>query len=87
MIKIGKLVNSIDISLNGNKPCDIYVKDDSFYTQVLHDGSIGLGESYMHNKWGCNQLNQFFFQILSANIDEYHHIYIRLFYPIKISSI
>lgn len=62
MIRIEKLVNSIDISLNGNKPWDIYVKDDSFYTQVLNAGSIGLGESYMDNKWDCNQLDQFFFK-------------------------
>lgn len=30
---------------------DIYIVNPTFYEQLLKDGSIGLGESYMQNKW------------------------------------
>lgn len=42
-----------DLKLLENLPAgyDIYVLDSSFYQQVVEDGSIGLGESYMKQKW------------------------------------
>lgn len=39
-----------DIELDGNRPWDIAVKDDRFFTKVAAQGSVGLGESYM-NGW------------------------------------
>lgn len=66
---IEQLLANLAIEVNGDKPWDINVLDKTFYNQVMQQGSIGLGESYMANKWQCEQLDQFFYHILSAKLD------------------
>lgn len=46
------------------------VKDDRFYKRVLSNGSLGLGESYMDGWWDSSDLEEFFYRILSARLDE-----------------
>ena len=41
------LLNSIGVTVNGDKPYDIQVHDSRVYRRVLGDGALGLGESYM----------------------------------------
>ncbi len=55
------------IGINGRNPWDITVKDDRFYTRVLTDGSLGLGESYMDGWWECDRLDEFFARIIPTN--------------------
>lgn len=57
-----------DIKVGGDNPWDIQVHDARFYTRVLKDQSLGLGESYMEGWWDCPNLDQFFFRILRAEI-------------------
>ena len=69
--EIGKnLLELADITINGNKPWDIQVKNPKFYERIVKDGSIGLGESYMEGWWDCESLDQFFDKLLSANLNE-----------------
>ncbi|WP_207802046.1 hypothetical protein [Flavobacterium aquariorum] len=46
-ISIERLLSEAGITIDGKEPCDIRIKNQKFYTRVLRDGSIGLGESYM----------------------------------------
>jgi len=57
-----------DIKINGNRSWDIQVHNDNFYASVLSGGSLALGESYMDSWWGCEALDEFFYRILNANI-------------------
>lgn len=66
---ITRLLSAAGITVNGHHPWDIQVNDDAFYSAVLHNGSLGLGESYMNNYWDCQQLDDFFTKILLANVD------------------
>jgi len=68
--KIQELLSHAGIQLNGNKPYDIRVNDDRFYSAAIENGSLGLGESYMNGWWDAEQLDQFFDKILRANIDK-----------------
>jgi len=58
-----------DIQINGTRPWDIQVHDDSFYARVLSQGSLGLGESYMDSLWDCKKLDEFFTKLLSSELD------------------
>lgn len=63
------LLSSAGITVNGQQPWDIQVHDDIFYKTVLHNGSLGLGESYMHQQWDCERPDEFFARVLRANLD------------------
>lgn len=54
---------------NGNQPWDILIHNEEFYSRVFHDGSLGLGESYMDGWWDCANLDQFFDRIMIADLE------------------
>jgi len=64
-----ELLSVAGIEINGNNPWDIKVKNDGFYDKVITHGSLGLGESYMDGWWYCHQLDEFFYRILSKEIE------------------
>jgi len=64
------LLSLAGIEINGTHPWDIQVHNDNFYRRVLAQGSLGLGESYMDAWWDCAELDQFFFRVLRANLQE-----------------
>jgi len=67
---VEKLLNTAGIKIDGDRDFDIRVKDDRFYKRVLHNGSLGLGESYMDGWWECNSIDQFTEKIISTKITE-----------------
>ena len=64
-----RLLSTAGVMVNGSNPWDIQVYDDVFYKEVLRNGSLGLGETYMAHYWDCNSLDDFFARILKANLD------------------
>ena len=67
---IEEILSQAGVTINGTRPEDIRVKDDRFYGRVLSDGSLGLGESYMEGWWECGRLDELFYRILKARLDE-----------------
>jgi cyclopropane-fatty-acyl-phospholipid synthase len=59
-----------DISINGSKKGDIKVNNKKFYSRLISGGTLALGESYMDGCWDCDDLDIFFYKILSANLDK-----------------
>ncbi|MHB8909781.1 MAG: cyclopropane fatty acyl phospholipid synthase [Syntrophales bacterium] len=57
------------IAIDGPNPWDIQITDESFYTRLLRDHSLGLGEAYMEGLWRCRQLGEFIYRLLKANLD------------------
>ncbi len=64
-----KVLSAADIKINGSRPWDIQVHNPDLYIRVLSEGSLGLGESYMDGWWDTQALDQFFYKILNAHID------------------
>ncbi len=64
------ILSSAGITLNGNSPKDIQVRNDAFYQRVLRDGSLGLGESYMDGWWECASLDELLTRVISAKVEE-----------------
>lgn len=68
------LLQEANIKINGNNPWDIEVTDERFFSRVLSDGSLGLGESYMDEWWNCKNLDTFIYKLLRGNLEEkYNH--------------
>lgn len=64
------LLELADIQIGGSRPQDITVHSPAFYTRVLRDGRLGVGESYMDGEWDAVALDQFIAHLLVARINE-----------------
>lgn len=67
---VSKLLDQEDIIIDGSRPWDITVKDETFYINVFNKGSLGLGESYMNGLWECPQLDEFMYKVINANLGQ-----------------
>jgi cyclopropane-fatty-acyl-phospholipid synthase len=65
-----ELLLEAGIELNGKKAADICVHDERFYSSVLKNPVLGLGESYVAKWWDCDHLDQFFDHLLQTNLAE-----------------
>lgn len=63
-----KLLQKAGITINGPNGFDIQIFNEKFYTRVLRDGSMALGESYMDGWWDAKNVDQFIYKILSASL-------------------
>lgn len=64
------LLEQAGITINGSHPWDIVIHNEQVYERVLRDGSLGLGESYMDGWWDCTHLDQFFYCLFQAHLDQ-----------------
>lgn len=64
------LLEKAGIKVNGSSPCDIKVHDDRLFARVAREKNLGLGEAYMDGWWDCERLDEFFFRLLDARLDE-----------------
>ena len=65
---VGRLLDSAGITLNGDRPYDIQVKNEKLYKRILYDGILGLGEAYMDDWWTCACLDQLADRVARTNI-------------------
>ena len=66
---IENLLVGTGITINGSNAYDPQIHNENFYSRVLRQGSLGLGESYMDGWWDCEKLDQFFHKFLVAELD------------------
>lgn len=64
-----ELLDQAGITVNGSAPWDIQVKHPQFYSRLLRNTDLALGESYMDGWWDCAHLDQFFYRVLKAGLD------------------
>ncbi len=71
--RIQKILNEADVDMviNGDRPWDMKVRDDRLFRRVTTGGSLALGEAYMNGWWECEALDEFFYRILSAEVDRH----------------
>ena len=66
---IRSLLESAGVTVNGNNAFDLQVHNENFYSRVLRQGSLGLGEAYMDGWWDSPKLDQFFYKAIAANLE------------------
>ena len=67
---IRELLESAGIEVNGPNPWDIQVHDTRFFSRVLREIELGMGESYMDGWWDCQSIDQFVDRALRARLDQ-----------------
>jgi len=67
---VKRLLSSAGIEINGSNPWDIQVLDDRFYSRVMADQSLGIGESYMDGWWECERIDEMMTRICKINLDQ-----------------
>ncbi len=68
--RIADLLHHADVLIDGDRPWDIAVHNDQLYGRILGAGTLGLGEAYMEGWWDCDHLDQFFTQVLNADLQK-----------------
>lgn len=83
---IREMLKLNEVEVNGSKPRDIQVYHEKFFQCILSDGVLGLGESYMDGWWDCDDLEEFKYKVLKAELK--HKIsHLKLLVPVIISKI
>lgn len=67
---VESLLEKADIKINGHRPWDIKIFNDKFYGQVLTQGNLGLGESYMEKYWDSPLIDELISRIIKAKLDQ-----------------
>jgi cyclopropane-fatty-acyl-phospholipid synthase len=67
---VRELIEPAGIEINGKNPWDIQIHNPNFYSRVLQEASLGLGESYMDGWWDCEALDELVYRVLKANLDQ-----------------
>jgi len=74
MMKAEKAVRALltqaGITVDGNAPYDIQVHDPAFYTRLLRDGSLGLGEAHVDGQWDSPAIDQTITKLLMAKLNK-----------------
>ncbi len=92
---VARALKKAGITINGNEPYDIKIKNDNFFQRVLAEGELGLGESYMDGWWDCDAPDELIARALQSRLAEYvkknwnliwHAMKSRLFNLQKISN-
>lgn len=66
---IRKLLEKSGIAINGPNPYDIHIKNAHFYARILKNPALNLGETYVEGWWDCARLDEFFFRLLRADLE------------------
>ena len=60
---VESILSCADVTVGGDKPWDIKVRDTGFFRRVLSAGSLAVGETYMEGQWDCERLDEMFFRV------------------------
>ncbi|MBS0287675.1 MAG: cyclopropane fatty acyl phospholipid synthase [Proteobacteria bacterium] len=57
-----------NVTLNGNNPWDIIVNDNHFYSRLLNNTKLSIGETYVEGLWDCAKIDSFIYRVLTADL-------------------
>lgn len=58
--RIEAILEPCDIRIDGDRPWDVQVRNEQFYSRIFSDGMLGVGEGYMDGWWECEQIDEMF---------------------------
>ncbi|APE31998.1 cyclopropane-fatty-acyl-phospholipid synthase [Halomonas aestuarii] len=70
---VERLLSGSGVTLNGDAPQDIRVLHPDFFSRILRQGSLGLGESYMEGWWECERIDQMATHMLLHGLGQHAH--------------
>lgn len=70
---VEQLLKDSGVALNGNAPQDLRVYHPDFFSRLLHQGTLGLGEAYMDGWWECDRIDEMACRLLQHGLGERAH--------------
>ena len=67
---IREMLGEAGVVLDGPNPWDIQVHDNRWYSRVLNEKNLGLGESYMDGWWDCGRIDEMICRVLRNGLKE-----------------
>lgn len=67
--KVLKILEEANVNIDENNSPDIKIHNEKFYSRVMSEGPLGLGESYMEGWWESEHLEDFLYKLLKAKLD------------------
>jgi len=67
---IEEMLHLAKIHIAGSEPWDIHIHNEHFYRRILSDAVLGLGESYMDGWWDCEDLDEFIYRLIKAELEK-----------------
>lgn len=64
---LAAIAAAADVRFDGDRPWDLQVHDARFYRDVLHGGSLALGQGYVRGSWDCQQLDELICRLLRVD--------------------
>jgi cyclopropane-fatty-acyl-phospholipid synthase len=58
------------ITVGGDAPWDIQIRDERTFTRVLRDGTLGVGETFVEGWWDCQALDQMIARVVRARVPD-----------------
>ncbi|WP_282040459.1 cyclopropane fatty acyl phospholipid synthase [Halomonas alimentaria] len=68
-----ELLEGSGVTLNGDAPQDLRIYHPDFFSRVLHQGTLGLGEAYMDGWWECERIDEMACRLLRHGLAERAH--------------
>jgi cyclopropane-fatty-acyl-phospholipid synthase len=63
---LAAITEAADVRFNGERPWDLRVHNPSLFSELLGNGSLALGNSYVRGDWDCDQLDELIRRLLLA---------------------
>jgi len=82
-----KLATQAGLTINNSSNSDLEVYDENFYSRVLKEGSLGLGESYMDGLWDASHLDEAIYKILVAKLDKNIKLNLSLMFDLLLAKL
>jgi cyclopropane-fatty-acyl-phospholipid synthase len=65
---IAEALAGAGITVGGDAPWDIQIRDQRTFARVLRDGTLGVGEAFVEGWWDCQALDQMIARVVRARI-------------------
>ena len=65
---IKNILSDANVAIDGTRPWDIQVHNHDFFSRIVAEGSVGLGEAYVDGWWDCEQLDEFFNRVVASDL-------------------
>jgi cyclopropane-fatty-acyl-phospholipid synthase len=65
-----RILEPADVRIDGGRPWDIRVHNPRAFRRGIVEGSTGLGEAYLDGDWSCQDLEELFYRIARARLEE-----------------
>ena len=65
-----QLLRRAGITIGGNEPWDIQIRDARFWRKVGLFGTLGFGEAYMDGWWDASRVDQLVYRLARLRIEQ-----------------